>query len=83
MVAEMAVADVQSGGNGNCQACPDDSNASPSCDLICLTTFVALPISLEIERAATHTTFTRSLDRGTLGQLGSPDPAPPKSIIQA
>jgi hypothetical protein len=82
MAAEMAMADIQLDGSGSCQACPDDSNASPLCDLICLTTFVALPTSLEIERAVTHTVFTRSPDQGTIGQFGSPDPAPPKLIIQ-
>lgn len=81
MAAEMAAADVQSGGNSICQACPDDSNASPSCDLICLTTVVALPTSLEVERVSTHTKFMRAPDRDSLGQFGSLDPAPPKSII--
>jgi len=82
MAADMAAADIQPDGNVSCQACPDDSNASPLCDLICLMSFAALPAPLEIERAVIHTVFARSPDRGTMGQFGSPDPTPPKFIIQ-
>ena len=82
MTVEMAVADIQSDENGSCQACPDDSDVSPLCDLVCLTTFVAIPAALDVERVLAHTVFTRSPDRGTIGEFDSLDPAPPKYIIQ-
>ncbi|MGJ3260600.1 MAG: hypothetical protein ACFE0S_13455 [Rhodospirillales bacterium] len=82
MAVDMAITDIQSDGDGICQACPDDSNSAPLCDLICLTTFVALPISLQVERIASEAAFGPAPDRDTISQIGSPDPGPPKSIIQ-
>jgi len=82
MTVEMAVADIQSDENGSCKVCSDDSNSSPLCDLICLTTFVTIPVALDVGRVLAHTAFTRSPDRGTIGEFDSLDPAPPKYIIQ-
>lgn len=81
MASEMALADSQLD-ESSCKACPDESNSSNLCDLICLTTHVVLPMAIDGKPAIAQTMFTGLLGHSPPGQLRSLDPAPPKSIIQ-
>lgn len=81
MASEMAWADSQLD-ESSCKACPDDSNSSNLCDLICLTTHVVIPMAIDGKPAIAQTMFAGLLGQGLPGQLRSLDPAPPKSIIQ-
>ncbi len=82
MAFDMAMADVQVDDNGSCQACPDNDNAIPLCDFVCLMTFVALPTSVPIAPMTIHIAFNDAPDLESPGRLGAPDPTPPRYFIQ-
>lgn len=78
MAVDMAVADIQLENTGNCQACPDNDNASPLCDFVCLMSFIALPAPFPIGSMASHATFNDVPDLDFSGRSGTPDPTPPR-----
>ena len=82
MSIDMALADSQNITGDGCQACPDGDKAAPLCDLVCTTAFVTLPVSYSFQAVATLGQFHGFSDHGPPGRFGSPDPAPPKFIIQ-
>lgn len=82
MSIDMALADSQNIAGDGCQACPDGDKAAPLCDLVCTTAFVTLPVSYSFQTVATLGQFHGFSDHGPPGRFGSPDPAPPKFIIQ-
>lgn len=83
MSIDMALADSQNIAGDGCQACPDGDKAAPLCDLVCTTAFVALPASYSFQTVAPLDQVRSFSDHGPPGRFGSPDPAPPKSTIQA
>jgi len=82
MSIDMALASSQNIAGEGCQACPDGDKAAPLCDLVCTTAFVTLPVSYSFQMVTSLGQFYSFSDHGPPGRSGSPDPAPPKLIIQ-
>lgn len=81
MSAKMTLAAIDGADMGDCQDCADGNGDMPSCDIVCVSSILAVvPTSQPILPGAETTTESPVLQSVT-GRTGPPDPYPPRSII--